>query len=132
MSKSVYYQYRHLSNLNHKQRQMYYPKRMNFWENVEFLLDQKGILKKQLTLEVSITPSAFNKGKQRNSIPAADTALKIARYLGVSLESLLELEPINQQTLVFSNESLEIAKYYSNLSTREKKIISTLLREMNE
>lgn len=111
---------------------MYYPKRMNFWENVEFLLDQKGILKKQLTLEVGITPSAFNKGKQRNSIPAADTALKIARYLGVSLESLLELEPINQQTLVFSNESLEIAKYYSNLSTREKKIISTLLREMNE
>ena len=129
---SVYLQYRHLSNLIHKQRQMYYPKRMNFWENVEFLLDQKGILKKQLTLEVGITPSAFNKGKQRNSIPAADTALKIARYLGVSLESLLELEPINQQTLVFSNESLEIAKYYLKLSNREKKIISTLLREMTE
>lgn len=105
---------------------------MNFWENVEFLLDQKGILKKQLTLEVGITPSAFNKGKQRNSIPAADTALKIARFLGVSLESLLEIEPINQQTIKLSNESLRVAKEYSNLSSRDKKIISTLLKEMKD
>ena len=105
---------------------------MNFWENGEFLLDQKGILKKQLTFEVGITPSAFNKGKQRNSIPAADTALKIARFLGVSLESLLEIEPINQQTIKLSNESLRVAKEYSNLSSRDKKIISTLLKEMKD
>ena len=104
---------------------------MNFWENVEFLLDQKGILKKQLTLEAGITPSAFNKGKQRNSIPAADTALKIARYLNVSLESLLEIEPINQKTITLSNESLQIAQNYSKLSNRDKKIISTLLPEMS-
>ena len=54
MSILVYYQHRHLSNLDHKQRQMYYPKRMNFWENVEFLLDQKGILKSKLNIKESI------------------------------------------------------------------------------
>ena len=51
---------------------------MNFWENVEFILEKKDILKKELTLEIGISESAFSKGKQRNSVPAADTALKIS------------------------------------------------------
>lgn len=105
---------------------------MNFWENVEFLLDQKGILKKELTLEVGISPSAFNKGKLRNSIPAADTALKISRFLGVSLESLLNLEPMNLKNISFSNETLKIAKEYSKLSEKNKKIIKLLITEMNQ
>ena len=62
---------------------------MNFWENVEFELDKQGMYKKELAQAVGINASNFDKGKARNSIPAADTALKIARFLNVSLESLL-------------------------------------------
>lgn len=109
---------------------MYYSWGMNFWENVEFLLDQKGILKKQLALAAGITPSAFNKGKRRGSVPAADTALKIARFLGVSLESLLELEPMDRQTLAYTSDALRVAREYSSLSGRDKKIVTTLLREL--
>jgi transcriptional regulator with XRE-family HTH domain len=105
---------------------------MSFWENVEFLLEQKDILKKELTLEIGISESAFSKGKQRNSIPAADTALKISKFLGVSLESLLDLEPINPQTINYSKEALQIAYEFSKLSERDKKIISTLLKEMKK
>ncbi|MEE0878412.1 MAG: hypothetical protein UH788_03975 [Treponemataceae bacterium] len=105
---------------------------MSFWENVEFLLEQKDILKKELTLEIGISESAFSKGKQRNSIPAADTALKISKFLGVSLESLLGLEPINPQTINYSKEALQIAYEFSKLSERDKKIISTLLKEMKK
>lgn len=103
---------------------------MSFWENVEFLLEQKNILKKELTLELGISESTFSKGKQRNSIPAADTALKISNFLGVSLESLLDLEPINLQTISYSKEALQIAHEYSKLSERDKKIINTILKEM--
>ena len=103
---------------------------MSFWDNVEFLLEQKNILKKELTLELGISESTFSKGKQRNSIPAADTALKISKFLGVSLESLLDIEPINLQTISYSKETLQIAHEYSKLSERDKKIISTLLKEM--
>ena len=103
---------------------------MSFWENVEFLLEQKDILKKELTLEIGISESAFSKGKQRNSIPSADTALKISKFLGVSLESLLDLEPINPQTINYSKESLQFAYEFSKLSERDKKIITTLLKEM--
>ncbi len=62
---------------------------MNFWENVEFELDKQGKYKKELAQAVGINASNFDKGKARNSIPAADTALKIARFLKVPLESLL-------------------------------------------
>lgn len=105
---------------------------MNFWENVEFILEKKDILKKELTLEIGISESAFSKGKQRNSVPAADTALKISNYLGVSIESLLGLEPINLKNISYSKESLQIAHEYSKLSPRDKKIITTLLNEMKK
>ncbi len=65
---------------------------MNFWENVEFELDKQGKYKKELAQAVGINASNFDKGKARNSIPAADTALKIARFLKVPLESLLEMD----------------------------------------
>lgn len=65
---------------------------MNFWENVEFELDKQGKYKKELAQVVGINASNFDKGKARNSIPAADTALKIARFLKVPLESLLEMD----------------------------------------
>lgn len=58
---------------------------MNFWENVEFELDKQGKYKKELAQAVGINASNFDKGKTRNSIPAADTALKIARFLKVPL-----------------------------------------------
>lgn len=103
---------------------------MSFWENVEFLLEQKNILKKELTLELGISESTFSKGKQRNSIPSADTALKISKFLGVSLEFLLDLEPINLQNISYSKEALQIAREYSKLSERDKKIITTILEEM--
>lgn len=71
---------------------MYYFFRMNFWENVEFELDKQGKYKKELAQAVGINASNFDKGKARNSIPAADTALKIARFLKVPLESLLGMD----------------------------------------
>jgi len=111
---------------------MYYSYSMSFWENVEFLLEQKDILKKELTLEIGISESTFTKGKLRNSIPAADTALKIANFLEVSLESLLDWEPLNLQTIQYSKESLQIAADYTKLTDKNKKIIRLLLKEMKE
>lgn len=64
---------------------------MNFWENVEFELDKQGKYKKELAKAVGINASNFDKGKARNSIPSADKALRIAGFLGVPLENLLEI-----------------------------------------
>ena len=62
---------------------------MTFWERVEQLLDEKGITKKTLSTDAGFDPSNISKGLKKNNIPSADTAVKIAEILGVSVEYLV-------------------------------------------
>lgn len=62
---------------------------MGFWQNVDNELKFLGKSRKELALEVGFDVSYISKGIERNGIPIADLALKIAKALGVSLEYLL-------------------------------------------
>lgn len=62
---------------------------MNFWERVEYLLDQKDITKKELAMTAGFSPSNISKGKRENSFPSAETAVAIAQFLGTSVEYLV-------------------------------------------
>lgn len=62
---------------------------MNFWERVNELLEEKDINKKTLAADAGFDASNITKGIKNNNIPAADTAVKIAARLGVSVEYLV-------------------------------------------
>ena len=64
---------------------------MSFWSNVDSELKFQGISRKELSFMVNVKEMTIHKGIERDSIPSADTALKIARALNVSLEYLLDM-----------------------------------------
>ena len=98
---------------------------MNFWENVEFELEKQGKYKKELAAAVGINASNFDKGKARNSIPAADKALKIAGFLGVPLENLLGLT--DNATLKKTKNPQFICEFEKTLTNLSEEDASHLL-----
>lgn len=62
---------------------------MSFWENVDAELSYKGMNRKTLATEANFDLSNIGKGIKLGSCPSADTALRIAKTLGVSVEYLV-------------------------------------------
>lgn len=61
----------------------------SFWDNVAVELDYLGMTNKALAEKVGITASNIGKGQKQASCPAADTAIRIAKVLNVSVEYLV-------------------------------------------
>ena len=64
---------------------------MSFVNNVDILLKQKGLLRADIIRATEISESSFRRWLT-GSVPAADTALKIAQYLGTTVEALMSDE----------------------------------------
>lgn len=64
---------------------------MNFWKKVDSELCFLGKTRKELANAVGFDVTNISFGIKRNSVPAADTALRVARFLGVSLDYLLDM-----------------------------------------
>ncbi len=62
---------------------------MGFWANVEKEMEYQGISRKELAYKADISYSGIGLGLERDSMPGADTALKVAKTLRVSIEYLL-------------------------------------------
>ena len=97
---------------------------MNFWERVDDLLDRTGINKKTLAYDAGFDASNITKGIKHNNIPSAETAVKIAQVLGVSVEFLVngvdssfpktlkpEVAEIVEEINHLEKEDLEAIKY---------------------
>ena len=97
---------------------------MNFWERVDDLLDRTGINKKTLAYDAGFDVSNITKGIKNNNIPSAETAVKIAQVLGVSVEYLVngvdssfpktlkpEVAEIVEEINHLEKEDLEAIKY---------------------
>lgn len=67
---------------------------MSFWEKVEKELEYRGISRKELAFRANIAYQGIGLGIERNSMPRADTAVKISKVLNVPLEYLLEKKDI--------------------------------------
>lgn len=61
----------------------------SFWGNVAIELEYLGMTNKALAEKVGITASNIGKGQKQGSSPSAETAVKIAKVLGVSVEYLV-------------------------------------------
>ena len=91
---------------------------MNFWENVDAELEFKGINRKTLAEEAQFDVSNIGKGIKTGSAPSADTAVRIAKILNVSVEYLVTGQPQTAQ----ENQTAATAsfqKYRSFVNTME-------------
>ena len=104
---------------------------MNFWKKVDSELSYLGKTRKELAAAVGFDAANVSFGIKRNSIPAADTALKVAHFLGVSLEYLLDMsEPANQNST--NPQISEIENRLRRFSQNDINAILSIVNALNE
>lgn len=103
---------------------------MNFWERVDELLERKDINKKALAADAGFDASNITKGIKQGNIPNAETAVKIAKILNVSVEYLVTGQSKNTNTIYLSGQVLQVAEDFSNLSDKGKRIVVALIKEI--
>lgn len=63
--------------------------KVNFGTRVEELMKERQIKPGDFYREMGIVPQAFYDWKKKDQVPYATTALKVARFFGVSVEYLI-------------------------------------------
>lgn len=113
-------------------------KTMNFWEIVNSELEYKNIDRKELALKAGFNVSNISKGIRENNIPSADTAFRIAKVLGVSVEYLVtgkspefQNSGISEEIQVFHKNRILLKKLES-LPKNQKEGIEILIDKLLE
>ncbi|MBQ9207388.1 MAG: helix-turn-helix transcriptional regulator [Treponema sp.] len=104
---------------------------MNFWKKVDSELVYLGKTRKELANAIGFDAANISFGIKRNSIPAADTALKVSRFLGVPLDYLLDMADENAQTPQ-NPQILEIENRLRRFSQNDVNAILTVVNAINE
>ncbi len=111
---------------------------MSFWTNVDLELKYQGITRKELSYKINVKEITIHKAIERDSVPNAETALKIAKVLNVSLEYLLDIKDSN--SLSKEKESVDLQKatrmykkynglltQFENLNKKERLAVTQLI-----
>ncbi|MBQ3670559.1 MAG: helix-turn-helix transcriptional regulator [Treponema sp.] len=103
---------------------------MGFWKNVEERRLYIGITRKDLATQSGIKYAIIGAGLERDSIPAANTALKIANALHTPLETLLDdfkaqQSPEDNKNEIYKKEEFLFKKYRDVIHDFEHIDIST-------
>ena len=93
---------------------------MNFWERVNDLLERNDINKKTLAADAGFDASNITKGIKNNNIPSAETAVKIAERLGVTVEYLVTGKDSLTNNANIGKSVYLYQKYHTVLDTLEK------------
>lgn len=93
-----------------------------FMDRVESLLKEKRLTQKELAEDLGLRRPTLSDWKKNGSVPAGDICLKIADYLGVSMEWLLTGKESS-----LSTEERRLLKQWAILSPDQKDTVCTLL-----
>ena len=93
-----------------------------FMDRVETLLKEKRITQKEMADTLSLRRPTLSDWKKNGAVPAGDICLKIADYLGVSVEWL-----ISGKESGLSTEQRALLSQWSKLSADQKDTIQILL-----
>ena len=112
---------------------------MGFKERLREEIEYRGLLVKEVSAAVGISNSTFlSYIDARGVLPNVETAVKIARYLGVSVEYLVDGEKPSKETLsktrkaALNPEKLRLSQAYDKLSAHDKNILLKLAAAMVE
>jgi len=101
---------------------------MGFGENLKQELAYTGMLKKELATIAGVNKRAIDTYvRTKASMPPADAAVKIAKALGVTVEYLVTGEDSSMP-----NEVSKLNRDILKLNKRDRKIIASLVKAMNE
>ena len=95
----------------------------DFWKRVDEELEYKGINRASLARKCDFSVTNIGQGIKLGSIPSADTAVKIASVLGVSVEYLVTGENQNSEKTVDNEQNqLKLYRKYQNLISKCEKL----------
>lgn len=106
----------HYCHVNEIKIQLCYYSSMNFWEKVDQERELKNLTRKELAHIAKFSLNSISTGIARNSIPAADVALRIANALGTTVECLMGQKNSQQATPppIISAKKEALYKKYRN------------------
>lgn len=108
----------------------------DFWKRVDDELDYLGINRTYLANKCGFSLTNIGQGIKLGSTPSADTAVKIAKVLNVSVEYL-----VTGENPSLKNEGVDIKKYreYSSLISQldslpenQKELVKSIVTKMSE
>lgn len=108
---------------------------MGFWQNVLIELDYLGMTNKALAQKCGFDPSSIGRGIKLGSSPSADTAVKIAKELNVSVEYLVTGFDSSLLSKQKSEDIQLLHKYYSmlrNLDSLPKQAKGPIIEMINK
>ena len=113
----------------------------NFWRRVDEELEYKGLNRSYLAKECGFSLTNIGQGIKLGSTPSAETAVKIAKVLDVSVEYLVtgevkaetesnpKLNIINQASEIRARKLLNL---FTNLSERDQELLISFAKTMEE
>lgn len=106
----------------------------SFWDNVAAELEYLGMTNKALAEKVGITASNIGKGQKQGSSPSAETAVKIAKVLGVSVEYLVTGSQPSEKTShgVENENQIHFLRKYHDLIEKCEKLPQEKVRLLTE
>ena len=106
----------------------------DFWKRVDEEIEYKGINRASLARKCNFSVTNIGQGIKSGSTPSADTAVKIASVLGVTVEYLVtgSNSPSNKnkdqesEQLRLYRKHSEIIKKCEQLSPEKEKLLATI------
>lgn len=111
----------------------------DFWKRVDEELEYKGINRAALARTCDFSVTNIGQGIKNGNTPSADTAVKIAKVLGVTVEYLVngtEQTPAQkdqiQNQLRLYRKHHELITFAESLSQEKQKSFSKIVEELKE
>lgn len=105
----------YFQSFNAKLYKIHNDKNMGFWDNVSAELEYLGMTNKALAEKAGFAASNITKGIRCKSSPSAETAVRISRVLGVSVEYLVSGMDIQPAAPLDTNKLLLRYRKYAAL-----------------
>ena len=108
---------------------------MGFKERLREEIEYRGLLVKEVSTAVGISNSTFlSYIDARGVLPNVETAVKIAKYLGVTVEYLVEgdVNPGNLNNSSTQSEKSKLSESYDKLTTHDKQILVKIADAMSK
>ncbi len=105
---------------------------MGFRERLREEIEYRGLLVKEISSALGLSNSTFlSYIDARGVLPNVETAVKIAKYLGVTVEYLVESDEIDLSQSHDIQEKTNLVNAYEKLSVHDKSMLVKIAKAMS-
>lgn len=100
-----------------------------FRENLRKLIDARGLMVKDVAIEIGMIPSSLSRYMTGTRVPELTYLIKLANFFDVSLEYLIGLSEDRTASRQLPPEVLEFYKLYALTDATDRTIINAILNK---